>query len=86
MSHSVHVRSCVLVCAPMCACVRMCACVWVCVCMNNEIAPFLGFLLSNYVYMTYILAHSVLFLSCGIMFLFLCVGDVAAGEASHHSI
>ena len=53
----------------MCACVSVCACG----CMNNEITHFLGFLLSHYVHMPDIHAHSLSFLSCVTMFLFLCV-------------
>ena len=41
--------------------------------MNNEIAPFLGFLLSNYEDIPYICAHSSNFLSCGTIFMFLCL-------------
>ena len=38
--------------------------------MNNEIAPFLGFLLSNYEHTTSILVHLPDFLSCETIFLF----------------
>ena len=62
----VHVRACVSA--------RVWARVCAHVCMNNEIAPFLGFSLSHYVHIPYILAHSLSFLSCGTMFLFLSYG------------
>ena len=52
-----------------CVCAHMC----VCVCINNEIAPFSGFLLSHYVHIPYILANSLSFFSCRTMFMFLFV-------------
>ena len=56
-----------------CVSVLLCVCAQVCArgCMNNEIAAFSGFSLSHYVHMTYILAHSLSFSSCGTIFLFL---------------
>ena len=67
----VHMCTCVLVC--MCARVRTWARghVGTCVCINNEIAPFLGFLLSHYVHIPYIHARSYDFLLCETIFLFL---------------
>ena len=49
---------------------RVSARVRTCVCLKNEITFFLGFSLSHYVHMPYILVHSLSFLSCGNMFLF----------------
>ena len=54
----------------MCTCVSALGCA--CVCMNNEIAPFSGFLLSFYKDIFYIRAHSSDFSSCGTIFMFLC--------------
>ena len=60
----VHVPACVSACAHVCA--HVCASV----CINNEIAPFSGFLLSHYEHTTYILAHLPNFLSCETIILF----------------
>ena len=69
-----------------CTCARMCECVCghICadVCMINEIAPFSGFSQSHYEHTTYILTHLLDFLSCGTIFCFVCIGDVASHEAS----
>ena len=62
----VHVRACMS--EHVCECAHVC----VQVCINNKIAPFLEFLLSHYIHMTYIRARLSDFLPCGTIFLFLC--------------
>ena len=65
---SVPVGACVTTCVCVCVCAHVCAHVF----MNNEKAPCLGYLISDYVHIPYIRGHSSHFLSCGTIFLLLC--------------